>query len=94
MTAPPEATQLKCVRLQTVGFILWPRTDRLFHSDLAEGCARSPDLSRVPRLVISAGFASLHEGEVRCWGRSESLNVDSLPEDAALLAMQLGLERP
>lgn len=89
----PRATHLKYVRLQKVGFVLWKRTDDLFHSDVAERLRMAPDLARIRGpVVISAGFACLAHGFVRCWGRSESLDIGSLPEDAGLLAAQLGLE--
>ena len=42
--------------------------------------------------IVSAGFALIIDGKVRCYGRSESLNKDSAPEDSALLATQLGLK--
>lgn len=48
------------------------------HNDMAELCTRS-------RHVLSAGFIGFYDGEHFCTGRSESLNLDSRPEDQKLL---------
>lgn len=78
--------QHKYIRHDSIGFILWPRTDELFHSDVAHSTIRSAG-----GRVISAGFCSIVDG-ARCFGRSGSLDMDSLPEDSAALAAQLGIE--
>jgi hypothetical protein len=77
---------LKYVRHNTVGFILWPRTDDLWHMHVASALPRGS--------IMSAGFASVAGGKVKCGGRSESLGIGSLPEDGAALAKQLGLNPP
>ena len=41
--------------------------------------------------VISAGFLTIQDGKVGCFGRSVSLNVDSRDEDTAIAARALGL---
>lgn len=39
--------------------------------------------------VVSAGFVSFGTGGVQCFGRSESLRIDSQPEDSELLERQM-----
>lgn len=81
------ATELKYIRHKTLGFVLWPNTDDLWHATVAACVQRN-----VPGSIVSAGFASVENGEARCWGRSESLKLDSRPrEDSIALARQLGL---
>lgn len=81
------ATNLKYIRHATLGFVLWPDSDDLWHATVAACVQRN-----VPGNIVSAGFASLHGGEASCWGRSESLKLDSQPQlDSAALAKQLGL---
>lgn len=81
------ATKLKYIRHATLGFILWPNSDDLWHATVAACVQRN-----VPGAIISAGFASVEGGEARCWGRSESLKLDSQPQlDSEALARQLGL---
>lgn len=59
---------------------------RLHHDAVAKGIEhaymRSNDKSAFP---ISAGFCNFYNGEWFTEGRSESLNLDSRPEDAAIL---------
>lgn len=76
---------LKYVRHSIVGFILWPRTDDLWHSHVGKVL---PKAGRIE----SAGFASLAGGKVRCGGGSESLHINSRPDDSEALAAQLGLK--
>lgn len=78
---------LKYIRHEKIGFILWAQTDDLWHSHMARLTN-----GRLPGKVISAGFADLEGGIVRCHGRSESLNLDPLPDDSTALAKQLGLK--
>lgn len=81
------STELKYIRHATLGFILWLNSDDLWHATVA-ACAQR----NVPGNILSAGFASVEGGEARCWGRSESLKIDSRPkEDSVALAKQLGL---
>lgn len=77
--------QHKYVRHSTIGFVLWPKTDTLWHSHVGNL------LNRAGGKIISAGFCYVAFGEVRCFGRSESLNIGGLPDDEQALAKQLGL---
>lgn len=83
--------QLKYIRQENNEFTIWADMTDVWHKHMAQLASFR---SAIP--VISAGFFVIeyHEGEtpdVRCFGRSESLNLDSKPEDSALLASFLGL---
>jgi len=71
----------KYIRHKQLGFILWPKTDLLIHADMAK-------LVGGRSQVMSAGFADLVAGTAVCLGRSESLDIDSLPEDSDALNTQ------
>lgn len=43
---------------------------------------------------VSAGFYTVNNGVVKTYGRSEGLNLNSRPEDAALIAILLDLQSP
>lgn len=75
--------ELKYVRFKRIGFVLWPRTDDLWHAHIGRS-VRDP--------IVSAGFASVEGGKVRCWGRSESLGIGGVADDQEALAKQLGLQ--
>lgn len=80
--------QLKYVRHERIGFVLWPITDEPWHSHigrLLESKARGG--------IVSAGFADLSGDRPRCFGRSESLEIGSREDDSAALAEQLGIMR-
>ncbi len=81
-----STTTQKYVRHSNLGFILWPKTDALWHEHMGRL------LTRVPGKIMSAGFADVQGGTARCFGRSESLDMDSDPSDSVALALQLGLE--
>ena len=74
----------KYVRAERIGFIIWPKTDELWHSHVGAIMRRVP--------IISAGFAEISENGVRCYGKSETLDMSSMLEDSSLLAAQLGLK--
>lgn len=76
---------LKYIRHSVIGFVIWPERADIWHSDMAER------LDLVRGEILSAGFASIHEDKVRCWGSSESLRMGGLPDDAQALAKQLEL---
>jgi hypothetical protein len=42
--------------------------------------------------VLSAGVVDIVEGILRCSGESRELGVQSLPQDASMIAEQLGME--
>lgn len=76
---------LKYIRHSVIGFVLWPESANIWHKHMA---AR---LDFIGGQILSAGFASIHEDKVRCWGKSESLRIDGLPDDAQALSRQLEL---
>lgn len=78
--------QLKYVRHSTLGFVVWPKTDALWHLHVGEMLDR-----RCKGFIVSAGFAEVVGGEVRCFGESESLGIPSQPGDGDALAAQLGI---
>ena len=81
--------ELKYIRHSKVGFVLIARQDDVYHSHLAQAV-----LDNAGGVIVSAGFASIFGGRVRCWGKSESLSIASKPDDAEQLARQLGLTAP
>lgn len=55
----------------------------LAHADMWEGVVRSTSGAVQP---VSAGFVDLVGRNIKCFGRSETLNLDSRPvKDAALI---------
>lgn len=78
--------ELKYVRHSRVGFVLWPKTDALYHAHVGRL------MSAVTRgEVLSAGFARVGGGLVSCYGMSESLGIRSAKGDSEALAKQLDL---
>jgi len=73
----------KYIRHSEVGFILWPAGHNLHHDQVASLF----DSGR----IISAGFVSIIDGGVFCFGSSDTLEIKSLEEDSMKLAEQLGL---
>jgi hypothetical protein len=71
----------KYVRFEDYGFILWPYSDTIIHSDMGRMSFKK---------VISAGFVQFHNGIPHCTGRSESLGIGGQPDDDAALRAQLG----
>ncbi len=78
---------LKYVRHEEIGFVLWPRTDALWHSHvgrLLQQCRGGK--------IVSAGFVEFgQDGRPVCFGMSESLNITSKDGDSEALAQQLGI---
>lgn len=72
--------KLKYVRCE-VGFITWPDFDDISHAEMG--------IILRKRNIKSAGFAIIEDNKATCFGRSASLNIDSLPEDSKLLALQM-----
>jgi hypothetical protein len=87
LTAKEKTMELKYVRHSQVGFILWPRTDDLWHAHIG-GLLQQ----RCGGEIVSAGFARLAGGKAKCWGKSESLGIASKPDDSAALAAQLSVK--
>lgn len=77
---------LKYVRHEAMGFILWPKTNLLWHSHVGELLEQ-----HLRGKIISAGFVDFCDGKPRCHGMSESLGIESIVGDSAALAAQLGL---
>ncbi|CAH1387064.1 conserved hypothetical protein [Candidatus Nitrotoga sp. M5] len=78
--------ELKYIRHSAIGFVLWAKTDALWHRNMGELI-----LEKCGGEIISAGFARLANGRARCWGKSESLGIESAPGDSEALALQLKL---
>lgn len=78
--------ELKYVRHSSLGFVLWPRSDDLWHAHIGQ------TLGRVRGTIVSAGFATVAGGVAHCWGESESLKIKSQKGDSEALAEQLGLD--
>lgn len=76
----------KYVRHAQIGFVVWPKTDALWHAHVGELTSR-----RRPGGILSAGFVDFTTAGVRCFGHSESLGIGSAPDDSEALAKQLGL---
>ncbi len=78
---------LKYVRHEEIGFVLWPRTDALWHSHVGRLLQQKRDGK-----IVSAGFVEFgQDGKPVCFGMSESLNITSKDGDSEALAQQLGL---
>ena len=74
---------MKYVRTSHSGFFIWPENTSVTHRDIGIAVGR--------KFIISAGFCSI-DGEtesVICYGRSESLDIDSNKDDFLLLKLQL-----
>lgn len=78
--------ELKYVRHSRVGFILWPKTDALYHAHVGKLLSAGTRGE-----VLSAGFARVGGGLVSCYGMSESLGIRSAKGDSQALALQLDL---
>lgn len=75
----------KYINVENLGFIIWPDSDHVWHKHIAQACQMEE-----PHKIISAGFADIIGGTVRCYGKSESLGISSRPEDSHALAYMLG----
>lgn len=84
--------KMKYIRYPS-GFVLWPSTDKVWHSHM-DSIMRT----KLKETPISAGFAGLtltHVGMgLVCYGLSESMGLNSLPEDTALLNVQILGKKP
>lgn len=65
-------------------------SDDFIHSNVARGIKST--FSGRSYQVVSAGFYRIDNGKVICYGRSESLDLDSRPKDAEIIAKELGIE--
>lgn len=73
--------QLKYVRFSDDGFAIF--TPHAKHSDIAK--------TFEPSKPVSAGFINLSDEEITAEGRSDSLDLEPLDDDADFLADVLGL---
>lgn len=91
--------KMKYIRHSIDGFVLWNDMTPTFHKDMAvlvydrvRLAARHKIGGRISSgAVVSAGFFVIEKGKACCFGRSESLDMEALPEDSELLSQQLGL---
>jgi hypothetical protein len=84
---------LKYVRHSVAGFVVWPNNlDALAHCDVGRALHHSRDVGY--GFVMSAGFICWKDGLPFCYGRSDSLNMDSLPEDTSTLRAEWGMPLP
>jgi hypothetical protein len=74
----------KYIRHSKLGFILWPKEDDLWHMHVGQML-----LKQTLGTIVSAGFVTFEREGPVCHGRSESLRIQSLPEDTALLRKQM-----
>lgn len=79
--------EMKYVRHEIVGFVVWPAHTGLQHSDVADVINTR---THAPGIFISAGFCYIKDEKAVCYGKSVSMNLDSKPsEDSERLTKQL-----
>lgn len=83
---------LKYVRHSVAGFLVWPKHwDEVHHAHVGRMLKGNPSLAHGE--IRSAGFIDWRApGLPVCHGRSESLGIESLPEDTEALRAEWGLE--
>lgn len=87
-TNTEKTMKFKYINCELTGPILWPYTDHVWHKHIARAAQHEE-----PNPVMSAGFAEIADGKVRCYGRSDSLGIASNPTaDACAIADVLGME--
>lgn len=77
----------KYVRHSTLGFVLWPTQDEVFHAHI--GLMIEGLVKKNPGEIISAGFVRFEECSLECYGFSNSLMCGVRPDDSKALAAQL-----
>lgn len=82
---------LKYVRHSEAGFVVWPKNyDEVHHAHIGRLLERNVNLA--PGRLLSAGFVEFGaDGLPKCYGKSESLGMSSLPEDTDALRAGWGL---
>jgi hypothetical protein len=69
-------TRHKYVRHSTLGVILWPANDVLWHSHVGRLALENAGGGA----IISAGFVNFYGADgLECYGKSDSLRIGSLP---------------
>jgi hypothetical protein len=92
--------EMKYIRHSKIGFVLWARTNDVFHSDVANAVLNGSERETGNRgEIVSAGFVQLRQSIagghlLRCNGQSESLGISSKSEDSDLLYQFLQLKKP
>ena len=71
--------KLKYVMFEDGSFVIVP--NHILHSSFPTITTGTDDVVK----AVSAGFVDISETRVCCFGRSESLNLDSRPQDAELM---------
>lgn len=72
---------MKYVRHASKGFFLFPNSNTVLHSDVGAFLGRGD--------ILSAGFVMFIRGVPRCYGRSESLDIDGRDDDTSALLEQI-----
>jgi len=71
----------KYINAEKGGFVIWAASSGVSHLEEAFRFGN----------IKSAGFVQFIDGKPLCFGGSDSLNIDSSPDDSQLMATQLGL---
>lgn len=79
----------KYVRHSKTGFIVWKC--HLGDGSLSHGGVGYLLCAENSGEILSAGFVSFENGQPKCGGRSDGLNIRSRDDDSEALAKQLGL---
>ncbi len=87
-----DPVTLKYIRHSVAGFIVWPKLiECVSHKDMARALQFSKEVAHGH--LLSAGFIDFNGGNSKpfCYGRSESLNLNSMAADTAALREQWGM---
>lgn len=68
---------------EPIGETLYIFPETITHASFAR--QKAPE-----RCIISAGFVGLRDDEICCYGNSESLGLESRPEDTDLIKIMFG----
>ena len=79
----------KYVRHETLGVVIFPADTDLSHRLIGRAMDYAEHEFGGKGKVISAGFVWIGRESVHVEGRSESLNMDRLPDDADVIKKQL-----
>lgn len=82
--------RLKYVRHETLGVAFFPADTDLSHRLIGRAMDSAEHEWGGKGKVLSAGFVYVGRDAVHVEGRSESLNLDRLPDDAEVIKKQLG----
>lgn len=81
--------EIKYIRHEEQGFILWPVVDGdpLWHKHMGRFVTEKCRGGK----ILSAGFVKFVDGKPECYGESMSLDLAKHPDDNVALAQQLGI---